>query len=273
MITAKIFEKRIRTAFAPSADHEAPATSSSDASLDVHLNDRVAAIRRIVSGRVVFTTSFGIEDQAIAHAIFSQGLAIDVVALDTGRLFPETFDLWARTEQRYGRRILAAYPDRTGVEPLVGHQGINGFYASVEARHACCAVRKVEPLRRALAGAVAWITGLRADQSDARVGASFAIVAPRHRLIKVNPLFDWSHEQVLAFIREHDIPYHPLHDRGFASIGCVPCTRAVAPGEPERAGRWWWEQEQTIQRMPHDCEGAPAPASQLSPSSPQDATP
>jgi 3'-phosphoadenosine 5'-phosphosulfate sulfotransferase (PAPS reductase)/FAD synthetase len=124
VITAKIFEKRIRTAFAPSADHEAPATSSSDASLDVHLNDRVAAIRRIVSGRVVFTTSFAIEDQAIAHAIFSQGLAIDVVALDTGRLFPETFDLWARTEQRYGRRILAAYPDRTGVEPLVGHQGI-----------------------------------------------------------------------------------------------------------------------------------------------------
>jgi 3'-phosphoadenosine 5'-phosphosulfate sulfotransferase (PAPS reductase)/FAD synthetase len=158
---------------------------SSDESLDVRLNDRVAAIRRIVSGRVVFTTSFGIEDQAIAHAIFSQGLVIDVVALDTGRLFPETFEVWARTEQRYGRRILAAYPDRTGVEPLVGHQGINGFYASVEARHACCAVRKVEPLRRALAGAVAWITGLRADQSDARVGASFAIVAPRHRLFKV----------------------------------------------------------------------------------------
>ena len=147
------------------------------------------------------------------------------------------------------------------------------FIASVEARHACCAVRKVEPLRRALAGAVAWITGLRADQSDERVAASFAIVAPRHRLIKVNPLFDWSREQVVAFIREHDIPYHAFHDRGFASIGCAPCTRAVAPGEPERAGRWWWEQEQTIERGLHDCHGAQAPASQPSPSSPQEATP
>jgi len=273
LITAQVFEKRIRIAFGPSADAEAPAASSSGASLDLRLNDRVAAIRRIVSGRVVFTTSFGIEDQAITHAIFSQGLAIDVVALDTGRLFPETFDLWAQTEHRYGRRILAAYPDRTGVEPLVGHQGINGFYGSVEARHACCAVRKVEPLRRALAGAVAWITGLRADQSDERVAASFAIVAPRHRLIKINPLFDWTREEVVAFIREHDVPYHIFHDRGFASIGCAPCTRAVASGEPERAGRWWWEQQQTIERGLHDCHGARAPASQLSPSSPQGATP
>jgi phosphoadenosine phosphosulfate reductase len=273
VIAAKVFEKRIGTAFEPSADPEALATSFPHASLRPHLNDRVAAIRRIVSGRVVFTTSFGIEDQAIAHAIFSQGLAIDVVTLDTGRLFPETFELWARTENRYRQRILAAYPDRVGVEPLVGLQGINGFYASVEARHACCAVRKVEPLRRALAGAVAWITGLRADQSDVRVGASFAIVAPRHRLIKVNPLFDWSREQVLAFIRENDIPYHTLHDRGFSSIGCAPCTRAVAPGEPERAGRWWWEQEQTNERAPDDCHGPQAPASPQSTSSPQEATP
>jgi len=273
VITAKVFEKRIRTAFVPTADLEAPATSSSDANLGLQLDHRVAAIRRIVSGRVVFTTSFGIEDQAIAHSIFSQGLAVDVVTLDTGRLFPETFDLWAQTEQRYGRHILAVYPDRDSVEALVTRQGINGFYASVEARHSCCAVRKVEPLRRALAGAVAWITALRADQSDERVGASFAIVAPRHRLIKVNPLFDWSREQVVAFVREHDIPYHTLHDRGFASIDCAPCTRAVAPGEPERAGRWWWEQEQTIEREPQDCRGARAPASQLSPSSPQEATP
>jgi phosphoadenosine phosphosulfate reductase len=273
VIAAKAFEKRIRTAFGPSGDPEATATPCSDASLDLRLNDRVAAIRRIVSGRVVFTTNFGVEDQAIAHAIFSQGLAIDVVALDTGRLFPETFDLWARTEHRYGQRIVAAYPDRTGLEPLVGHQGINGFIASIEARHACCAVRKAEPLRRALAGAVAWITGLRAGQSDERVAASFAIVAPRHRLIKVNPLFDWSREQVVAFIREHDIPYHAFHDRGFASIGCAPCTRAVAPGESERAGRWWWEQEQTIERGLNDRYDARAPATQQSPSSPQEATP
>jgi phosphoadenosine phosphosulfate reductase len=273
LITAKVFEKKIRTALGPSAGSEAPATPSSDPSPGRHLNDRVAAIRRIVSGRVVFTTSFGIEDQAIAHAIFGQGLAIDVVTLDTGRLFPETFELWAQTEHRYGRRILAVYPDRAGVEPLVAHQGINGFYASVEARHACCAVRKVEPLRRALAGAVAWITGLRADRPDARVGASFAIVAPRHRLIKVNPLFDWSREQVVAFIREHDIPYHRFHDRGFASIGCAPCTRAVAPGEPERTGRWWWEQERSLERGLHDCPCPHVPASPPPTLSPQEATP
>jgi phosphoadenosine phosphosulfate reductase len=207
------------------------------------LPQRIAVVRNNVSGRVVFTTSFGIEDQAIAHAIFSQAIAIDVVTLDTGRLFPETYELWARTERRYGRRIPAFYPDHVGLESLVASQGINGFYTSVAARKSCCNVRKVEPLRRALAGATAWITGLRADQSDERASFSFAAVDPHHRLIKVHPLFDWTRERVLAFIREHGIPYNFLHDRGFVSIGCAPCTRAVRPGEPERAGRWWWEQE------------------------------
>jgi phosphoadenosine phosphosulfate reductase len=197
-----------------------------------------------VCGRIVFTTSFSVEDQAIAHAIFEQALEIDVVTLDTGRLFPQTYELWAQTERRYGRRMSAFYPDRAGLESLVARQGIDGFFASVEARRACCGVRKVEPLRRALAGAAAWITGLRADQSDERAGISFAAFDPNHRLIKVNPLFDWTRERVLSFIREHDIPYNTLHDRGFASIGCAPCTRAIAPGEPERAGRWWWEQEE-----------------------------
>jgi phosphoadenosine phosphosulfate reductase len=242
LIVAPILEKRIRTAFAWSEEAEVAAVPS-DPSLGLNLSYRVAAIRRIVSGRVVFTTSFTLEDQAIAHAIFSQGLAIDVLTLDTGRLFPETFEVWARTEHRYGRRILTTCPDHAAAEALVRRQGINGFYRSIEARHACCTVRKAEPLRRALADAVAWVTGLRAGQPDERVGAAFAIVAPRHRVIRVNPLFDWSREQVVAFIREHDIPYHPLHDRGFASIGCAPCTRAVEPGEPENAGRWWWEQQ------------------------------
>jgi phosphoadenosine phosphosulfate reductase len=249
--TAKILEENIRAAFAAAA--EAPIeladpseqTEPAPHGFDRDLVYRVAAIRRIVSGRVVFTTSFGLEDQAIAHAIFSQSLAIDVVTLDTGRLFAETFDVWARTEQRYGCRIVAVYPDRDRIESLVAHQGINGLYASIESRHACCAVRKVEPLRRALAGAVGWITALRADQSDERVGASFAVVAPNHRLIKVNPLFDWTRDEVLAFIREHEIPCHALHDHGFASIGCAPCTRALAPGEPESAGRWWWEHGQS----------------------------
>jgi phosphoadenosine phosphosulfate reductase len=213
-------------------------------SIDRDLMKRVAAIRGLVRGRIVFTASFGLEDQAIVHAIFTQALEIEVATLDTGRLFPETYELWAQTERRYGRRIAAFYPDRVSVESLVARQGIDGFYSSVEARRACCATRKVEPLQRALAGAAAWITGLRADQSDERANISFAAVDPHHRLIKVSPLFDWTRAQVLSFIREHDIPLSPLHERGFASIGCAPCTRAIAPGEPERAGRWWWEQEQ-----------------------------
>jgi phosphoadenosine phosphosulfate reductase len=266
---ARILEKRIRIAFAPPVEPEPP-TSSSDTSHGFDLNQRIAAIRRIVSGRVVFTTNFTVEDQAIAHAIFSQSLAIDVVTLDTGRLFAESFAAWAETEHRYGRRILAACPDGSAVEALVRRQGVNGFYASIEARHTCCAVRKVEPLRRALADAVAWITGLRADQSDERVGATFAIVAPRHRVIRVNPLFDWTREQVLAFIREHHIPQHPLHDRGFASIGCAPCTRAVEPGEPESAGRWWWERHGECRRP--DGPGVRTPFLPSSPSS-QEATP
>jgi phosphoadenosine phosphosulfate reductase len=216
----------------------------SKAPFDRELMRRVARIRSSVRGRIVLTTSFGIEDQAMTHAIFAQALEIEVATLDTGRQFPETYQLWAQTERRYGRRISAFYPDHKAVESLVARRGIDGFYVSVEARRACCAVRKVEPLRRALSGASAWISGLRSDQSDERSGISFAVVDPDHRLIKVNPLFDWTRREVLSFIREHGIPYNSLHDRGFASIGCAPCTRAIAPGEPERAGRWWWEQEQ-----------------------------
>jgi len=208
------------------------------------LDDRLAALRREIDGRLVFTTSFGLEDQAIAAAIFTQDLEIEVVTLDTGRLFPETHEVWAQTELRYGRRIAGLFPDRDTVEALVAHQGVNGFRASLEARHACCAVRKVEPLRRALSGAAAWITGVRAGQSAARAQMSYASVDREHGLVKVNPLFDWTREQVLAFIGDHNVPYNALHDRGFRSIGCAPCTRAVAPGEDERAGRWWWEHEE-----------------------------
>ena len=216
----------------------------SDVGGDDNLMKRLATIRGVVRGRIVFTTSFGIEDQAIGHAVFAQDLDIDVVTLDTGRLFQETYELWSRTERRYGRRILAFCPDHTSVEALVAHQGVDGFFASVDARRTCCAIRKVEPLQRALAGAATWITGLRADQSDDRAGTSFAVIDPDRQLIKVSPLFDWRREQVLSFIREHSVPYSSLHDRGFASIGCAPCTRPIAPGEPERTGRWWWEQEE-----------------------------
>ena len=210
---------------------------------DLDLVNRLAEARRAIAGRLVFTTSFGLEDQAITHAILGQDLAIDVVTLDTGRLFPQTYALWSETEARYGRRIRAFYPERESVEAFVTQQGIDGFRASIAARQACCAVRKVEPLHRALDGASGWITGVRAEQSSERATTPYAAVDAARGLIKLNPLLDWSRERVVDFVRERGIPYNPLHDEGFLSIGCAPCTRAVKAGEPERAGRWWWEQE------------------------------
>jgi phosphoadenosine phosphosulfate reductase len=213
---------------------------------------RLRVLRETVDGRIVFTTSFGIEDQAIAHAIFSQALAIDVVTLDTGRLFPETYDVWAETEQRYGITIRAFYPDQAQLEALVAEQGINGFRNSVAARQACCGVRKVEPLKRALAGAAAWVTGLRADQSDARAKTPFVAQDATYNLLKAAPLADWSRAQVADYVAAENIPQNALHAKGFLSIGCAPCTRAVLPGEPERAGRWWWEQESKKECGLHD---------------------
>lgn len=207
------------------------------------LDGRLRAARERIGGRLVFTTSFGLEDQVITDAIFANDLDIEVVTLDTGRLFPETIDVWARTEERYGRRIAAYYPREDAVEALVAGQGINGFYNSIENRKACCHVRKVEPLGRALAGAAAWITGLRGTQSQQRAGASFAEYDAARGLVKVNPLADFTRDQVLAAIEANYIPNNVLYSHGFASIGCAPCTRAVKPGEPERAGRWWWEDE------------------------------
>jgi phosphoadenosine phosphosulfate reductase len=208
------------------------------------LFERLAAICNEVHGVIVFTTSFGLEDQVIAHAIFAQNLAVKIVTLDTGRLFPETHQLWAETEQRYGRRICAVVPEHGAVEAFVAQHSIDGFRSSVEARRACCGVRKVEPLGRALAGAAAWITGVRAEQSMDRAAMPYAEVDPLHHLLKVNPLLDWTRSRVVDLVRAHRIPSNPLHDRGFLSIGCAPCTRAVKPGESERAGRWWWEQEE-----------------------------
>jgi phosphoadenosine phosphosulfate reductase len=217
---------RLATAFAP-----------------LSLEQRLAAARAAIDGRIVFTTSFGLEDQAISHAIFTQDLAIEVVTFDTGRLFPETHEAWAATEERYGRRIRALLPERRSVEAWVLRNGIDGFRSSVEARQACCALRKVEPLGRALDGAAAWVTGVRAEQSPERAMMGFTAIDPQHGLLKLNPLLDWTRDLVASFVRDHAVPYNSLHDRGFLSIGCAPCTRAVAPGEPERAGRWWWEQQ------------------------------
>ena len=210
---------------------------------ELSLSARLARVRSQIDGRIVFTTSFGLEDQAIAHGIFTAQLAIDVVTLDTGRLFPETYAVWTETENRYGRRIAAYYPRHDAVAAMVARQGINGFYESVEKRHACCHARKVEPLGRALDGAAAWITGIRAQSSAARAAMPFVSIDAERGLIKANPLLDWSRDQVAAHVAAHGIPYNALHDSGFVSIGCQPCTRAIAPDAPERAGRWWWEQD------------------------------
>ena len=211
------------------------------ASLD--LAGRLSRFRDEMAGPIVFTTSFGLEDQVILHHICEAGLDIDLVTLDTGRLFAETYTTWEETERRYGRRIRAIYPRHTELEALVGAQGINGFYASRQARTACCDVRKVEPLVRALAGAAGWITGLRADQSTHRGNVDLVAADAGRGLLKLNPLFDWAREAVSSFADARAVPRNPLHAKGFASIGCAPCTRAIRPGEPERAGRWWWEDD------------------------------
>ncbi len=226
----------------PSSDPVAKARALAQAMAPLTPPQRLALLRRELDGRLVFTHGFGIEGQLLFHWICEQNLAIDVVTLDTGRLFPETYELWEKTEARYGRRIRAIYPDGAALERLVARDGMFGFYDSVEARHACCGVRKVKPLEEALSGAQAWLTGVRADQTDTRHAASLADFEHGRGLIKVNPLLDWTRARVLAEVAAHDVPINALHAKGFASIGCEPCTRAIKPGESERNGRWWWEQ-------------------------------
>lgn len=204
---------------------------------------RLEVLRCAAPGRIVFTTSFGLEDQVLTHLLVAAGLPVEFVTLDTGRLFPEVYALWAETEARYGIVIRPFYPHNETLELFVRQNGINGFYGSRDARKGCCDIRKVEPLGRALAGADIWITGLRADQSAVRGGAALTEDDAARGLVKVNPLLDWSRDDALVFAKANAVPLNPLHERGFVSIGCQPCTRAIQPGEPERAGRWWWEDD------------------------------
>jgi phosphoadenosine phosphosulfate reductase len=205
------------------------------------LEQRLIEIAGHAPGPIVFSTSLGLEDQALLHAIAASGACIDIFTLDTGRLFPQTIDTIERSEQRYGLRIRILVPEAADVEALVARDGVMGFRLSVEARKACCEVRKVRPLKRALAGAGTWVTGLRRGQSAGRGTVLFAAWGVEHRLIKVNPLADWPLDQLEAYIAANDVPVNPLHAEGFPSIGCQPCTRAIRPGEDVRAGRWWWE--------------------------------
>lgn len=192
---------------------------------------------------MVFSTSFGLEDQVISHMIFSADVPIQVFTLDTGRLFPETYYVWNRTLEIYEKKIHAYYPDRKRVESLLSEKGPNSFYESVENRKECCYIRKVEPLRRALEGKKIWITGIRSDQSINRGNMDWIEWDEVHQLVKVHPLFSWSLDDVKQYIKKNNIPYNPLHDKGFPSIGCAPCTRAVRDGEDSREGRWWWEDQ------------------------------
>ncbi|MCC3155682.1 phosphoadenylyl-sulfate reductase [Hymenobacter sp. 15J16-1T3B] len=222
--------------------------------------DILRAVAAEFGGKATFSTSFGLEDQVITHLIFAHDLPIEVFTLDTGRNFQETYSTWSKTVLKYGKTIRAYYPNQDEVAALVERQGPNGFYESVDARKACCHVRKVEPLSRALTGKAAWVTGIRSEQSANRTGMHAVEWDANYQLFKVNPLLDWTWEQTWAFVREYSIPHNPLHLQGFVSIGCAPCTRAIKPGEDFRAGRWWWEDQSAKECGLHHT-AAPAEAS------------
>jgi phosphoadenosine phosphosulfate reductase len=193
--------------------------------------------------KIVFSTSFGYEDQVISHIILENKIPIRIFTLDTGRIFPETYKVMNSTNNRYDTKIQVYYPNTASVENLLNTKGPLSFYDSVENRKECCFIRKVEPLNRALQGMECWITGIRAGQSGNRHDMLPIEWDNQHKLFKYHPIFNWSLDEVKAYIEKYNIPYNVLHDRGFPSIGCQPCTRAVAPGEDFRAGRWWWESD------------------------------
>ena len=192
-------------------------------------------------GQLVFTSSFGIEDQVITDMIFSNNINIDVVTLDTGRLFKETYKVFNKTLEKYGRNINTFFPDTASIEKLLSEKGPFSFYESVANRKECCYIRKVEPLNRALRGIKCWVTGIRASQSASRDELEMVEIDKDRRIYKYNPLLNWELNEVERYIKERNIPYNILYDRGYVSIGCEPCTRAIKPGEDFRAGRWWWE--------------------------------
>jgi phosphoadenosine phosphosulfate reductase len=192
-------------------------------------------------GKIIFTTSFSLEDQIITDVICRTGLPIKIITLDTGRHFEETYNVFFRTRERYKRTIETLHPDPAELSDLLVKKGPFSFYNSVEDRKECCTIRKVNPLKKALEKQSVWITGLRKEQSESRTSLQLIEVDTNHDLIKYNPLLDWSFEEVKGYIHEKNVPYNILHDRGYPSIGCAPCTRAVNAGEDIRSGRWWWE--------------------------------
>ena len=213
---------------------------------DIKGLDPVAGLRYFANaypGKIVFSTSFGWEDQVITHMIFANDIPIEVFTLETGRLFPETYYVWNRTLEIYKKPIKAYFPNAEALQQMVDKKGPSSFYESVENRKECCGIRKLEPLKRALSGNQLWVTGIRADQSMNRHDMSNLEWDEQNQMIKFHPIFYWSLEEVKAYIKKNNIVYNTLHDKGFPSIGCAPCTRSVSPGEDFRAGRWWWEDQ------------------------------
>jgi len=222
-----------------STSHDVAVLASELDALDLH--GRLRWIAERFPGRAAFSTSLGQEDQVITDAIFRQALPIRVFTLDTGRLFEDTYALLEATRARYGRDIEVFFPDTRDVEDLIRQKGPLSFRTSVPARKECCEIRKVRPLQRALQGVEVWITGLRREQSANRQTMRVIEWDEGYQLLKCNPLIDWSYPAVLDYIALEEVPDNPLHRQGFISIGCAPCTRAIAEGEDPRAGRWWWE--------------------------------
>lgn len=194
-------------------------------------------------GQVVFSTSFGLEDQFITHLIATNNIQIGIFTLDTGRLFPETYSTWEATVRKYKVPVNAYYPDDEALNSFVSQNGPNCFYDSVQHRKTCCSIRKVEPLKKALMGNKIWVTGIRASQSQNRETMKSFEWDESNGIIKYHPLLRMEYDEVRQQINKKNIPYNPLHDKGFVSIGCAPCTRAIRDGEDFRAGRWWWEDE------------------------------
>ena len=214
--------------------------------LNQKLNDKPAVeiIRYFIENhkeKLAFSSSLGAEDQVITQMIAGIDPDVYMFTLDTGRLFPQTYDLLDITQQRYKVKIQVQFPDSKAVEDMVNNKGINLFYESIENRKLCCNIRKIQPLRRALEPVDFWISGLRREQSVTREDLSLVEWDDLNKKIKINPLIDWKSDDLWDYIKQFNIPYNPLHDQGYPSIGCLPCTRAVEPGEDIRAGRWWWE--------------------------------
>lgn len=208
---------------------------------DFSLEETLEFLANEYKDKVVFSTSFGQEDQVITDFIAKNNIAIIIFTLDTGRLFQETYDVFHRTLKKYKKHIEVYFPEATAVESLLREKGPNSFYDSVENRKECCFIRKVVPLRKALSGNSVWITGLRAEQSENRNDLQLFEYDANFEIIKFNPLLKWSLQEVEDYLQEHNVPQNALHKKGFVSIGCAPCTRAILPDEDIRAGRWWWE--------------------------------